>query len=194
MTDRLSELVDRFRSAEAAVDASQAHLRKRSAERLASLLALSPDERLRSLGDPGLTPFDREQLEQSVRAALPRFRPRRVEAPSFRIRQLWHILWRHRRVILRGAVALVPVLYFGTRAVLATPAQAVPVTVNAPLSVNWYMPEGSRESHEVAAGSEEVWVLSNGEGRLRRWFPGRGYAVSPVVPETFLTDGTITAR
>lgn len=194
MNDRLARLLDQYRRAEAAVDASQAKVRKRSAARLAKLLTLSPQERVRSLDDSGLTLFDREQLARSVEDALPRSRPQRFASPAFDAGKAWRLLAFHRRLLLRSFVALAPLVYFGTQAVLATPAQTVPVTVEVPLHVNWSMPGGFQQWIDTSADSEEVWVRVNGQGYLRRWIPGQGYALSPPIPESYWADGTIKPR
>ncbi len=150
MNERLERLADRFRAAQAAVDASQASLRKRSAEKLATLMRLSARQRLRSLQDPDLTAFDREQLEPSLEGELPRRRPRFAGA-AFDLNLLWRFVRHHRRALLRGAVAVAPLGWFGVHAVLATPARAVPVELTVPFKVEWAMPGGGRVTEELGA-------------------------------------------
>ena len=193
MNERLSRLLDQFRSAEAAVDASQANLRRRSARRLEQLLKLSARERLESLQDPALTEFDRGQLEHSLQTELSARRPRLARTASS-AGLVWRFVRYHRRACLRGAIALAPLAYFGSHAVMATPVGAVPVTIKTPLRVKWYMPGGYREQDDMAADADEIWVSVNGEGHLRRWIPRQGYAFSPVIPESFWTDKDIVPR
>lgn len=116
MNERLERLVDRFRAAEAAVDASKASLRRRSAEKLAELMLLSARQRLASLQDPDLTKFDREQLERSLEGDLATRRPRFDRTASFP-NLLKRLVRYHRRALLRGALAAAPLAYFGARRV-----------------------------------------------------------------------------
>lgn len=191
MNDRLSQLADRFRAAEVAVDASQEKLRKRSAKRLAELLDLSPRQRLKSLSEPGLTRFDREQLERSVEVALPRYRRRRVKVPLLDTSKVWQILRYHHRMLLRCVIALAPIAYFGVHAVLATPSQATPVVVTTPLHVDWYMPGGFHQKQDISADSHEVWAVVDGQRQFRRWVPGQGYKLSGPIPDGFWANGII---
>jgi hypothetical protein len=193
MNERLERLADRFRAAQAAVDASQASLRKRSAEKLATLMSLSARQRLRSLRDPDLTAFDREQIERSLEGELPRQRPLIARA-AFDPNLLWRFVRHHRRALLRGGVAVAPLAWFGGHAVLATPARAVPVKLMVPFSVEWAMPGGDLITEDLGAESDQIWVVVNGQGRFRRWVYGRGYAFSGPMPDGYLNDQIVMHR
>ena len=60
--------------------------------------------------------------------------------------------------------------------------------------MNWSMPGGFHQVIDISADSEEVWIQANGQGYLRRWIPGQGYALSPPIPESYWDDGTIKRR
>ena len=193
MSERLSRLLDQFRKAEAAVDASKANLRQRSAKRLEQLLKLSARERLEALRDPALTEFDRGQLEHSLQNQLPMRRARFARTASSR-GLIWRFVRYHRRACLRGAIAIAPLAWFGVHAVMATPVGAMPVTIKTPLRVKWLMPGGYREQDDIAADADGIWIFVNGEGHLRQWIPRQGYAFSPVIPESFWTDRDVVPR
>ena len=193
MNERLERLAARFRAAEAAVDASQASLRKRSAEKLAALMRLSARQRLRSLQDPHLTDFDREQLERSLEGELPRRRPRFART-AFDPTSLSHFVRYHRRALLRGAVAVAPLAWFGVHAVLATPTRAIPVELMVPFKVEWAMSDGDRVTEDLGAESDQTWVVVNGQGHFRKWVIGQGYAVSGPMPDSYLTDQIVMHR
>ena len=193
MNERLQRLADRFRAAEAAVDASQATLRRRSAEKLATLMRLPARQRLRALRDVELTDFDREQLERSLEGELT-VRPSRLTRTAFASGFLGRFVRYHRRGLLRGAVAVTPLAWFGLQAVLTTPAGAVPVQLVVPFKVMWAMPGGNRVTEDLGADSDQVWVVVNGQGHFRKWFNGHGYALSGPMPDSYLTDQIVMHR
>lgn len=194
MNERRTRLKEQFQAAEAAVDASNAVLRKRSAERLESLLKLSARERLSSFADASLTPFDREQLERSLEAQLPRQHVLRVDAPV--AKSLWgkRFVRRHRRGLIATVLTIVPMALFGVKALLMTPPHPIPIQVNRPLAINWTLPDGSLSHENLPAGSLYFLYAKGDLSWFRRWFPSAGYGATGPIPEELLTRGIISRR
>ena len=194
MNEQLTRLEDQFQAAEAAVDASNAALRKASAQRLETLLGCPARERLAALTDATLTPFDREQLERSLEVELPPSRAPRNDAPVARSSWSRRFVRRHRRGLIAAAVTVAPLALFGMKAVLRTPPHPVPIQFNRPLGIDWTLPDGSPLHESVPTGS---LGFVNGRGQqiwLRKWFPFAGYGVTGSLPEELFTQGAITRR
>lgn len=194
MNDRLALLESQFQAAEAAVDASDAVLRKRSAERLAALQVSSPKKRLAALADTTLTPFDREQLERSLEKQLSQPRSARTDAPVTRSSWGRRFMLRHRRGLMATAITVAPMALLGVKAVLRTPPHPVPIQFNRSIGIDWTLPDGSTLHESVPTGS---LGLVNGRGQqiwLRKWFPFAGYGVTASLPEELFIQGAITRQ
>lgn len=194
MNERLERLENQFQAAEAAVDASNAGLRKASAERLASLLKLSARERLAALTDAALTPFDREQLERSLEVQLPQHRVSRVDVPV--AKSLWgkRFVHRHRRGLIATALTIVPIPLFAIKAWLMTPPHPIPIQINRPLAIDWTLPDGSASHESLPAGSLDLFYARGKLYWFRKWFPHAGYGATAALPHEWLDEGIITKR
>ena len=191
MNERRTRLESQYEAAEAGVDASDAALRKASAERLEVLLQRPAKERLGALTDAALTPFDREQLERSLEAQLPKHRSGRDGASAPWSVSIKRFARHRRRGLIASLVAVAPIAFSGVSAVLVTPWKAVPVQFNKPLPIDWTLPDGSVLHEDVPKGPG-IFVEKGREAWLRKWFPNAGYAVAGPLSDELLSQRVIT--
>lgn len=185
MNKRLATLTKRFVEAKADADASKREIREASARKLIQLQASrDPAARLAGLKDPALTAYDRDRLEQTIAATLPR---RHVTFPRS-ITNTVRTGLRRARYHWRGLVLLalvsIPVTGFGLIAVSHT-GQSVGA-YNKNYDISWTFSDGHTEMIPVTAGTAAVVLgrLPNGDFRLRYWTASAGYGVAIISPET----------
>jgi hypothetical protein len=156
---------------------------------LATLMASPPRHRMAHLNDPELTPADRTEVANSVRAALP---------VSFRLRYpRWPPtgLFRGLRLVFgyKSFVALLVLLASAVPGALAWYNTGTRIVGSDDTwIVDWKLPDGT-----VLHGAWNAHVpavemrAKNGTVVLRHWLNGRGYATTEV-DERWLLDHSFT--
>ena len=158
--------------------AAEAEVARISRTHLGTLMASPPRLRMAHLADPELTPADRNELEHSVRSALPRSAPIKTKQSS---------LPGYFRRLLRAcgykcAVATVVLTAGGLLAGMAwhNTGDRI-VRSNDTWMIDWLLPDGSIWHGAWKAGLPTTAMRPhNGKVVLRYWLNGRGYATTEV--------------
>ena len=170
--------VDPILQAQRDAAAAEAEVAKISRTHLRGLMTSPPRVRMAHSNDPELTPADRTELEQSVRAALPRSTPVKA-APS----KLTEYLRRLLRVC--GYKCAVTTVLLAAGGLLAGTAWHKTgermVASNATWFVDWRLPNGSIKHGGWNAGLPVIAMRPhNGKVVLKYWLNGLGYATTEV--------------
>ena len=168
--------------------AAEAEVVKISRAHLAALMASPPRLRMAHLGDPELTPADRTELENSLRAVLPR---------SVSVASAPFKLAGYPRRLLRAcgykcAVATVLLVAAGLLAGFGWHNTGERMVVSGQTwIVDWRLPDGSIKHGAWKAGFPAIAMWPhNGKVILRYWLNGRGYATTEVDENWLLRNGS----
>lgn len=158
--------------------AAEAEVVKISRAHLAALMASPPRLRMAHLGDPELTPANRTELENSLRAVLPC--SVLVASAPFKLAGYPRRLLRACRY--KFAVAIILLAGGGVLAGLAwhnTGERMVGTSTT--WIIDWRLPDGSIWHGAWKAGLPMIAMRPhNGKVVLRYWLNGRGYATTEV--------------
>lgn len=169
---------DPILEAQQAAAAAETEVAKISRAHMGTLMASPPRVRMAHFNDPELTPVDRTELEQSVRAALPRSAPAKA-APSKPTEYLRRLL---RVCGYKCAVTTVLLAAGGLLAgtALHNTGERM-VASNGTWSVDWRLPDGSLKLGGWNAGLPVIAMSPhNGKVVLKYWLNGLGYATTEV--------------
>ena len=170
--------VDPIRQARQDAVAAESEVIKISRAHLGTLMASPPRVRIAHLADPDLTPADRTELENSVRAALPR--SILAKSPPSKLRRLLQRMLR--ACGYRCAVATVLLSTGGLLAAMAWHDTGERmVGSRTTWIIDWRLPDGSIRHGAWKAGIPAIAMRPhNGKVVLRYWLNGRGYATTEV--------------
>ena len=170
--------VDPILQAQRDAAAAEAEVAKISRAHLGTLMASPPRVRMAHFNDPELTPADRTELEQSVRAALPRSAPVKAAlstTPGFLRLLLQACGYRcaAATVLLAAGALLAGTAWHNTGERM--------VASNATWIVDWRLPDGSIKHGGWNAGLPVIAMRPhNGKVVLKYWLNGLGYATTEV--------------
>ena len=166
--------------------AAEADVIRISRAHLATLMASPPRQRMAHLTDPELTAADRTELENSLRAVLPRRAPVKA-APSTAPAYL--------RRLLRGCgyKCAVTIVLLTVGALLAGTAWHNTgkrmVGSNTTWTVDWRLPDGSIKHGAWKAGLPVIAMSPhNGKVVLQYWLNSLGYATTEVDENWLLSN------
>lgn len=195
MTDHLTTMLDRYTQARADVDASNADLRKASAERLAQLLKAEKSSALiDGLKDPALIPFDREQLEYAIAERLPHHRSHFPPALGATLRSSLRQARYHWRGLVWSILTIAPAFVFAAFAWENTGESKVSFATE--WTFDWTFPDSHTEKLSIPAGATVVAMRPSRDDEiwLRLWDPNKGYGRTPVTGPWFSQYAQIAKR
>jgi hypothetical protein len=175
-------LEERYRAAVQAADEAAAAVTAASKRHLDGLLKAKPEARFSALAEASspLTPEDRGRLLQSLRGQSQPTRPITAATAS------GFAIWRSRlpyRVapMAMWGLTLVAGLGLVSLARHRTPEGAVTIAAREALVTRWQLPDGGTVDGILRPGERYALVRWEGQlGRLRKWYPGYGYAQTLV--------------
>lgn len=178
--NRLKALLERYKQAQADVDASNAEIRRASSARLRQLLATtSAGALVAGLNDPVLIEYDRLQLENAIADRLPRGRAR---IPLSLARTLGATK-RHARYHMR-AIAFLTIVAMYAAGIISAALHDTPeleASLLAGWTFHWRFPDGHVEASTIEAGAGVAAFRGYGDTiLLRLWDPHSGYLWSTV--------------
>ncbi|MCJ2005545.1 hypothetical protein [Methylobacterium sp. J-092] len=182
--DRLEE---RYGAAIRAADEAATAVTAASARHLAKLLRAGPEARFSALAESSspLTPEDRGKLLQSLRGQSPPARP--ITAATASRLAIWRsrLPYRVGTVAMAGLTLVAGVGLVGL-ALHRTPTGAVTIAGREVLTIRWQLPDGSTRDGTLQPGQRYALMRWEGQsGRLRKWYPGHGYAEA-LIPQDYL--------
>lgn len=182
--DRLEE---RYRAAIRAADEAASALATASKRHLDGLLRAKPEARFSALAELSspLTPEDRARLLQSLRGQNQPARP--ITAATASRLAIWRSRLPYRIVpVAMWSLTLVAGLGLVGLARHRTPEGSVTITGREAMTTRWQLPDGGALEGILRPGERYVLVRWEGPvGRLRKWYPGYGYA------ETLVRQGDV---
>lgn len=168
----------RYKTAEERVEAAETEVERASARRLAELMKLPPQQRLKQIEDPILTAQDRLKLRRTMDAILNRGWRDALKFPTkspFRRSRRW-LRYMPALVLLIATVAPLGMLAY--RAWENTD-QVVPLS--EPIDLDWTLPSGTKQRKTMPAGGNlAIRPLTSTSAIARRWIEREGYATAEV--------------
>lgn len=185
-----NRLEERYRAAVRAADEAAAAVAAASKRHLDGLLKAKPEARFSALAEASspLTPEDRGRLLQSLRGQAQPVRPITAATAS------GFAIWRSRlpyRVVPMAMWGIILVAGLGLVGLARhrTPEGSVTIAAREAMPTRWQLPDGGGLDGILRPGERYALVRWEGEvGRLRKWYPGYGYAET-LVRQGYLQTG-----